>query len=104
METKSADGIENVAFSVFGESFTLRCRKGQKESLLKAIANIQTKASKMLRDNPTLSPQQTAILIAIETESSLQNFINANTPFQTEASNLILKIKATLQNSQNGNK
>lgn len=92
----NANTIENVSFTILGNSFNLRCRKEQKENLLSAIAVIQQKTSKMLRDNPTLTPQQTAILAALEIQSSLERLLNQNTPFQDQAFTLTRKTRDQL--------
>ena len=92
-DTTQTEGVEILSFSVFGQSYTLKCRKDQKENLLQAISVVQTKTAKLLRDNPTLGPQQVAILTAIEIQSALQNFANHNTPFQKKAFEQIRKMK-----------
>lgn len=104
MSNQTASEIENISFSVFGESFTLRCRKDQKENLLAAISTIQSKTSKLLRDNPTLSPQQTAILTAIEIQSALQTYMHSNTPFESLAFESVHKTKLLLESALNNGK
>ena len=103
----NANTIENVSFTILGNSFNLRCRKEQKETLLSSIAVIQQKTSKMLRDNPTLTPQQTAILTALEIQSTLERLLKQNTPFQDQAFNLtrqtrerLLQAEQTLKNDR----
>ena len=95
-ESTQPEGIENLSFSIFGQSYTLKCKKDQQQNLLEAINVVQNKTAKLLRDNPTLSPQQVAILTAIEIQSSLLNFTNHNTPFQKEAFEHIRKMKRSL--------
>ncbi len=95
-DSTAGEGIENLSFSIFGQSYTLKCKKEQKENLLEAINVVQTKTAKLLRDNPTLAPQQVAILTAIEIQSSLQNFTTTNTPFQKEAFDQVRKMKRSL--------
>ncbi len=96
MELQPDTSIQTVTFSIFGESFTLRCRKDQIEQLQNSIRSIQDKTSRMLRDNPTLTPQQAAILIAIETENALQGYMHTNTPFQDEAFEILKKVRDLL--------
>lgn len=90
-----------VQCALFGESFNLRCAKEQKENLQKAIASLQTKASSMMRENPNLTPTQAAILIALDSESTLQGYLNDKTPFENEALKLITKMKTSLQRANN---
>ncbi|MBO6259105.1 MAG: cell division protein ZapA [Succinivibrio sp.] len=104
MPKQNANEIENISFSVFGESFTLRCRKDHKENLLAAISSIQSKTSKLLRDNPTLSPQQTAILTAIEIQSALQNYMHSNTPFESLAFESVRQTRLLLESALNNAK
>ena len=89
-----------VQCALFGESFNLRCAKEQKEKLQRAIASLQTKASSMMRDNPNLTPTQAAILIALDSESTLQEYLN-KTPFENEALKLITRMKVSLQRANN---
>ena len=79
----------------------LRCAKEQKENLQRAIVSLQTKASSMMRDNPNLTPTQAAILIALDSESTLQGYLNDKTPFENEALKLITKMKTSLQRANN---
>ena len=88
-----------VQCSLFGESFNLRCAKEQKENLQRAIASLQTKASSMMRDNPNLTPTQAAILIALDSESTLQGYLNDKSPVENEALNLITNMKTSLQSA-----
>lgn len=90
-----------VQCALFGESFNLRCAKEQKEKLQRAIASLQTKASNMMRENPNLTPTQAAILIALDSESTLLGFLNDKTPFENEALKLITKMKTSLQRANN---
>ncbi|MBQ9273452.1 MAG: cell division protein ZapA [Succinivibrio sp.] len=88
---------ETVSFSMFGENFSVKVSsKERRESLLQAVTAVQNKTSRLLRDNPTLSPQQTAILTAIDIQNSLQEFLGGSTPFQAQASTLIDKIHGVL--------
>ncbi len=90
-----------VQCALFGESFNLRCAKEQKENLQRAIVSLQTKASSMMRDNPNLTPTQAAILIALDSESTLQEYLNNKTPFEKEALKLITRMKVSLQRANN---
>ncbi len=90
------DEIKTVTVSLLGESFTLRCHKSQADSLQRAVGKIQEITSKILRDNPSLTPQQAAIIAAIESQSQLQRYLDTSTPFQEQALQLIHRIKRNL--------
>ena len=87
---------KTVTVSLLGESFTLRCHKSQADSLQRAVGKIQEITSKILRDNPSLTPQQAAIIAAIESQSQLQRYLDTSTPFQEQALQLIHRIKRNL--------
>ncbi len=96
------DKNSSVSFSVLGENFNLRCTS-EKTTILKAAAkNLQEKISKMLRDNPSISPFQVAILAALDSESNLLEYLDADTPFINQATKKILKIKSELKKTENG--
>ena len=90
---------ENVTVTCtnLGENFNLRCEKNQKLKLEQAIATLQEKAKELLRDSPTLTPTQAAILVALDTEHRLAKYLDNQTPFQKDAKKLIDKIKGKLQ-------
>lgn len=90
--------IKTVTVSLLGENFTLRCHKSQAESLQRAVGKIQEITAKTLRNNPTLTPQQAAIIAAIESQTQLQQYLESSTPFQEEAQKLIHRIKQNLNN------
>gem|GEM_PF-709940 len=98
---KENDSLTAVSFSLFGENFTLSCRKDQKEALQKAIDAVIASTSRLLRDNPNLSPQQACILTAINTQSALQEFLGSDTPFQHQARKIISKTRECLLRAQN---
>ena len=85
-----------VTCTLFGESFNLRCTKDNKSTLEQAIQQIQSKAASMLRDNPNLTPFQAAILVPLESQTSLIDYLNSETPFVNQATKLILKIKESV--------
>ncbi len=89
--------FEDISFSLLGDSFTLRCHKQQKSDLIQAIRSVQELSARILRDSPTLSPQQAAILTAIDSQSRLQRYMGGSTPFQEEATRSITEIKSILQ-------
>lgn len=95
------DSQDFVQCALFGESFNLRCAKAQKDNLQKAVASLQAKASNMMRENPNLTPTQAAILIALDSESTLQSYLNDKTPFENEIQKLILKMKVSLERANN---
>lgn len=95
------DSHDFVQCALFGESFNLRCAKTQKDNLKKAVDSLQTKASNMMRENPNLTPTQAAILIALDSESTLQEYLNNKTPFENEALKLITRMKVSLQRANN---
>ena len=86
-----------VTCTILGENFNLRCEKNQKLKLEQAIATLQEKAKELLRDSPTLTPTQAAILVALDTEHRLAKYLDNQTPFQKDANKLIDKIKGKLQ-------
>lgn len=92
------DEIKTVTVSLLGESFTLRCHKSQADSLQRAVGKIQEITAKILRDNPSLTPQQASIIAAIESQSQLQRYLDTSTPFQEQAMQLIHRIKRNLNN------
>ena len=71
-------------------------------SLEESVKNLQVKISKMLRDNPSISPFQVAILAALDSESNLLEYLDADTPFINQATKKILKIKSELKKTENG--
>ncbi|MBU3826752.1 MAG: cell division protein ZapA [Candidatus Anaerobiospirillum merdipullorum] len=87
---------EDISFTILGNSFTLRCRKEQQADLKQAVLCIQEITSRILRDSPTLSPQQAAILAAIDSQSRLQHYMSGSTPFQDQASKTVQEIKTIL--------
>ena len=86
-----------VTCTILGENFNLRCEKNQKLKLEQAIATLQEKAKELLRDSPTITPTQAAILVALDTEHRLAKYLDNQTPFQKDAKKLIDKIKGKLQ-------
>ena len=96
------DKDSSVSFSVLGESFNLRCPSEKKTILEASAKNLQAKISKMLRDNPSLSPFQVAILAALDSESNLLEYLDADTPFINQATKKILKMKSELKKTENG--
>ena len=86
-----------VTCTILGENFNLRSEKNQKLKLEQAIATLQEKAKELLRDSPTLTPTQAAILVALDTEHRLAKYLDNQTPFQKDAKKLIDKIKGKLQ-------
>ena len=55
-----------------------------------------------MRENPNLNPQQAAILIALENESRLRDYLENSTPFERLAEEQINTIKATLERNLYG--
>ena len=86
-----------VTCTILGENFNLRCEKNQKLKLEQAIATLQEKAKELLRDSPTLTPTQAAILVALDTEHRLAKYLDNQTPFQKDTKKIIDKIKGQLQ-------
>mgnify|MGYP003377585397 CR=1 FL=1 len=78
------DDIKTVTVSLLGESFALRCHKSQAASLQRAVGKTQEITAKILRDNPSLTPQQ--------------RYLDTSTPFQEQAMALIHRIKRNLNN------
>jgi cell division protein ZapA (FtsZ GTPase activity inhibitor) len=91
-----------VSCSILGENFNLRCSPEKKPILEASVKNLQSKISKMLRDNPSISPFQAAILTALDSESNLLEFLESDTPFINQATKKILKMKAELKKTENG--
>lgn len=92
--------VVSVNFTILGNSFSLRVRRAQRENLLEAVKSVQERSSSMLRQNPTLSPQQTAILTAIDSESALRAYLGSNTPFQEQAFSLVRRIRQVLDSTR----
>lgn len=92
------DPNTSVQVSLLGENFSLRCHKAQAESLQRAVAKTQELTSKILKSNPSLTPQQAAIIAAIETQSQLQRHMELSSPFHEKAMQLIHRIKRNLDN------
>lgn len=90
------DEPETVGFTILGNAFSVRVRKSEKERFLEAVKNLQDRASAMLRTNPNLSPMQASIMIALDTEVKMLDYVNANTPFQDQAFALVRKIQREL--------
>ncbi|MGN0894868.1 MAG: cell division protein ZapA [Succinivibrio sp.] len=98
---EDTDLTQTVECNLFGKSFNLRCTQKQKKCLQEAIEEIQKKASAMMRDNPALTPDFVAILLAIEAQSSLILERSTQRPFEKKAQQLIEKMKATLSRDKN---
>lgn len=88
--------VVTVNFTILGNSFSLKVRRAQRENLLEAVESVKERSSSMLRQNPTLSPQQAAILTAIDSESALRAYLGSNTPFQDQAFTLVRRISQVL--------
>ncbi len=95
------EALEIVTFSVLGENFNLRCPKNQKENLEKACSSLKEKSLKILKKSPGLTPTQAAVLLALDSESALLNFLMEDTPFTRKASHKLAKITTMLKNTQN---
>lgn len=95
------DKDNSVSCSILGENFNLRCSSEKKAILEASVKNLQIKISKMLRDNPSISPFQAAILTALDSESNLLEFLETDTPFINQATKKILKMKSELKKIEN---
>ncbi|MGN1280436.1 MAG: cell division protein ZapA [Succinivibrio sp.] len=91
-----SEKTQTIECNLFGKSFNLRCADRQKKSLQEAIESLQQKASAMMRENPSLTPDLAAILIAIDAESSLIRERSTQRPFEKKAQQLMEKMKAEL--------
>ncbi|MCR5084133.1 MAG: cell division protein ZapA [Succinivibrionaceae bacterium] len=76
-----AGDSEAVTFTLLGENFSLRCDPAERARLEAAVEQVRTMVARSLREHPGLSPQQTAILTAIECASRLQGFLGGSTAF-----------------------
>ncbi len=85
-----------VQFTLFGQSFKLRCEASQKEKLEKAAASLETKGAQMMQNNPSLTPIQVAILVALDLESTKTDKITLTSPFEKQAYKLIHNMKDNL--------
>ena len=94
--------VENVSFSLFGANFTLSVPGSQTEALKNSVAAIQSKGSRLMRENPSLTPGQAALLIAIEAQSRLQNFLDNPTLFESEAHARIERARRSLERGLKG--
>lgn len=90
------DEIKTVTVSLLGDSFTLRCHRSKSDSLQRAVIKVQELTARILRDNPSLTPQQAAIIAAIDSQSQLQCYLDTSTPFQEKAMQLIHRIKRNI--------
>lgn len=88
--------LKEFTFSVLGDSFTLRCRPSQERELKNAVLSVQELAASILRNSPTITPQQAAVLTALECQTRLQRFMSGSTPFQDQAWRLTREIKEIL--------
>ncbi|MGN0909694.1 MAG: cell division protein ZapA [Succinivibrio sp.] len=95
-ENGDPNEIVTVNFTILGNSFSLKVRKSQKDNLLGAVEAVKERSSSMLRQNPTLSAPQAAILAAIDSESALRAYLGSNTPFQDQAFSLVRRISQVL--------
>ncbi len=98
--TEQHQALEELTFSVLGDSFTLRCRKDQLPELKQAVLSVQEISGRILRDSPNISPQQAAILTAIDSQSRLQRYMGGSTPFQEEAARTVKEIRAILSQAE----
>ena len=85
-----------VQFTLFGQSFKLRCDATQKEKLEKAAASLETKGAQMMQNNPSLTPIKVAILVALDLESTKTDKITLTSPFEKQAYKLIHNMKDNL--------
>lgn len=92
----SGKELTSLTFSILGNKFTLRCTKQQENQLKAAIDQVQVISAEILRHTPNLSPQQAAILTAIESQKRLQRFLGSTSPFEREAKSLMKIIKKNL--------
>lgn len=92
--------VVTVNLTILGNSFSLRVRRAQRANLIEAVEAVKERSSSMLRQNPTLSPQQAAILTAIDSESALRAYLGANTPFQDQAFSLVRRISQVLSSTR----
>ncbi|SPT68406.1 Uncharacterized protein conserved in bacteria [Anaerobiospirillum thomasii] len=86
----------NISFTILGENFSVRCRKDQEEALESAIQKVQDLCAKILRDNPNLTPQQGAILCALEAQSKLMAIAQGHTPFAMQAQSTLNRVYGNL--------
>ena len=82
-----------VQFTLFGQSFKLRCEASQKEKLEKAAATIEAKGAQLMRNNPSLTPTQVAILVALDLESTKNDTITIT--YERNAKTKTVKVKLT---------
>ena len=105
MAENDQDVLQTAAFTVMGMSFNLKVRKKEIPALQQAVKDVQERTSALLRSNPGLTPQQAAILVALNLQTDLNECLTTNTPFEDEAFRLIHKARKLLndnvQNSKN---
>ena len=82
-----------VQFTLFGQSFKLRCEASQKEKLEKAAATIEAKGAQLMQNNPSLTPIQVAILVALDLESTKNDTITIT--YERDAKTKTVKVKLT---------
>ncbi len=98
MSEQTAEFVE-FTFSVLGDRFTLRCRPDQERELKNAVLSVQELAASILRNSPSITPQQAAVLTALECQSRLQHFMSGSTPFQDQAWRLTREIREILESA-----
>lgn len=98
---QETDNLHTVSCSLLGEQINLRCTKEQKASLIKSLDTLKDKASMILRSNPNLNPTQAAILVALDCQNALNNYLENETPFTKEAQKFISKMQTSLKKVQN---
>ncbi len=93
---------KNVSFSLFGINFTLKVHEDKIDDLLKAIDSLRQKSSRILRENPNLSPTQASVLVALESEGKLLKYLSQATPFERACQDRISRISHILKRNLNG--
>lgn len=102
MDAQNDTEMVKIEFSILGESFVLSCKAQDEENLKKSINNIKEATAKILRANPNMSPQQAAILTALDSQNQLLTYKQHKSPFILRAQRLIEEIEKNANKVING--
>jgi cell division protein ZapA (FtsZ GTPase activity inhibitor) len=82
-EQSSLDEV--VEMRLLGEHLRVRCEAKSKKEVEEAILKLQNKSAAILRANPSLTPLQVALMIALENERYEVLSKDVNSPFLKQA-------------------
>ncbi len=76
---------EVVEMRLLGENLRVRCDAKSKQEVTMAIVKLQEKSAAILRTNPSLTPLQVALMIALENERYENLTRDVSSPFLKQA-------------------